>query len=650
MNEILHILLVEDNPGDEDFIREILPETGQVSFAIECVPRLSEALTRLRSGGIEVILLDLNLPDCKGLDTFRKSRGAVPYIPIIVLTGINDEETAVAAVREGAQDYLIKGQVIGNILVRAIRYALERKNVEKSLRESEEKLKTLFEIVPMGVSVLGAERKFLYVNPALERILDISREGLFRGDYKNRTYLRPDGTLMPAEEYASIRAIKEQREVHNVETGIVKENGTVIWTSVSAVPVAFSDWRVVIVTSDITERKRIEQMVLQSEKMASIGTLAAGVAHEINNPIGYIYSNLKTMENYAETLQKHLDTTKQIIIEYARKKGDNELLNTFEQLHTNFQISFYFNDMMSAIRESLEGVEKVKKIVLDLKDVSRAEKYEIKPANINEAIEKTLNIVWNELKYKAEVVKDLGQLPDIECDIQRMTQVFINILVNAAQAIEKQGKITIKTYIAHNNVCIQISDTGKGISKSDLSRIFDAFFTTKEPGQGTGLGLTIALKIIQEHKGTITVSSEVGKGTTFSILLPVEREKPIHTHKVLVVDDDEDCRLSLAKEIQFYNPAITTMTAKDGFEVGEMYNTFQPEVVILDITMPGMDGFEVCRKITSSEMDNKAKVIMITGYDGEDLKRKSFEAGAIQFLEKPIHLEKLFEILDTILS
>jgi PAS domain S-box-containing protein len=400
-----------------------------------------------------------------------------------------------------------------------------QKRAEESLCESGEKLKTLFEILPVGVSVLDAERKLLYVNPALERILDISREDLFRGDYENRTYLRPDGTLMPAEEYASIRAVKEQREVHNVETGIVKENGNIIWTNVSAVPVAFSDWRVVIVTSDITERKQMEQMLIQSEKLASIGTIAAGIAHEINNPLGYIYSNLKTLQNYQEKLQNFCDNISSCLEEYS--SSDNydkkDILNKFKLCKSESAIEYIIDEIKSAVDESVEGAEKVKKIVQELRDFSRQEKPEIKPANINEIIETTVNILWNELKYKVEVIKEYDDIPDLECDRQKLEQVFMNIIINAIQAIEMHGKITIKTFTANNNIVAQISDTGKGIERKNTKRIFDAFFTTKEPGKGTGLGLSIASKIIHQHNGIIEAESEVGKGSTFTIKLPIRR-------------------------------------------------------------------------------------------------------------------------------
>ena len=390
MTESLRILFVEDNPADIDLIREMLPETGPAGFRLESVTRLSEAFSRLEGRDIDLVLLDLGLPDSHGLQTFHKLRKAVPDIPIVVLTGNKDQEMASAAVREGAQDYLVKGEVSGSLLVRAALYAVERKRAEEalrrteenfrrsldesplgvrivsvegetlyanrtildiygfdsleelkatpvktrytpesyaqfqirkgqrdrgesdipeydigiirkngevrhlrvfrkkvlwdgekqyqaiyqditdhqraeeSLRESERKLKTLFEILPVGLSILDAERKIVYGNPALATILDISGEGLFRGNYAGRTYLRSDGTPMPAEEFASARAIKERRAVRDVETGVVKEDDTVIWTNVSAVPVSFPDWKVVIVTSDITERREAQEKLKET--------------------------------------------------------------------------------------------------------------------------------------------------------------------------------------------------------------------------------------------------------------------------------------------------------------------------------------------------------------------------------------------------
>ncbi len=266
MSEKLHVLVVEDNSGDVDLIREYLSDPGSSRFKIDSVSRLSEAIARLEGECFDLLIIDLGLPDSQGLQTFSDLQRAVPNTPKIILTGHDDEETAITAVRNGAQDYITKNEISGNMLVRTALYAVERKLAETRLRERESKLRALFEILPVGVSILDAEHKITFVNSALERISEICKEGLLRGDYTGRTYLRPDGTPMPAEEFASIRVIKEQRAVHNIETGIVKEDGNVIWTSVSAAPVNFPDWRVLIVTTDITERKRAEEALRESEE------------------------------------------------------------------------------------------------------------------------------------------------------------------------------------------------------------------------------------------------------------------------------------------------------------------------------------------------------------------------------------------------
>jgi len=400
------------------------------------------------------------------------------------------------------------------------------------------------------------------------------------------------------------------------------------------------------------EQKRMEQMLIQSEKMASIGTLAAGVAHEINNPVGYIYSNLRTMEKYSKKLMDYDVKLKRIAESYEEKETADikTLLEEINSLKKDYNIGYILGDLKAAVEESVEGAEKIRRIVNDLKDFSRVDKPEIKPANINDGIEKTLNIIWNELKYKAEVIKEFGDIPEIECDIQRLEQVFMNILLNAAQAIEKQGIIRIKTCIADSSVVIQISDTGKGIPKKDIEKIFDAFYTTKELGKGTGLGLSISYKIIKEHNGIIGVESEVGKGTTFTIKLPVKKHEEVKEHKILIVDDDKSYRELLKRMIVKYDPSISIKEAKNGFESADLLNIFEPDLVLMDIDVSGMDGFEACRKIRSYERMKKTKVVVMTGLDREGLREKSFEAGASDFLEKPIQVETLCAVLNKILK
>lgn len=269
--------------------------------------------------------------------------------------------------------------------------------------------------------------------------------------------------------------------------------------------------------------------LLQSDKMASIGQLAAGVAHEINNPTGFISSNLATLNDYQKDLTFLIDQYRGLI----RQLGDPETKacaglppgNLMEQIHQTeekIDIEFLLDDIPKLVSESIEGTKRIKQIVLDLKDFAHPGESELKYSDINKNIDSTLNVVWNEIKYKAAVKKDYGELPLVKCYPQQLNQVFMNILVNAAQAINKEGAITINTLADDGHVRIKISDTGCGIQPDNIPRIFDPFFTTKEVGKGTGLGLNVAYNIIKKHNGSINVESKAGEGTSFVINLPVD--------------------------------------------------------------------------------------------------------------------------------
>jgi PAS domain S-box-containing protein len=268
------------------------------------------------------------------------------------------------------------------------------------------------------------------------------------------------------------------------------------------------------------ELKATQNQLLQSEKMASIGQLAAGVAHEINNPVGYVNSNLGTLEKYLADIFVVLDKYEAAEVLNC---GDNPLLDELRQFKDKINLAYLREDTKALISESHQGLERVKKIILDLKDFSHADAEENWIwANVQQGIESTLNVVWNELKYKCEVVKDFAPLPEIYCLPSQLNQVFMNLLVNAAQAIEVRGKITIRTGQQDDKIWIEVADTGKGIPPEIIPLIFNPFFTTKPVGKGTGLGLSVSYKIVEKHHGKIEVSSEVGKGSIFRVWLPIQ--------------------------------------------------------------------------------------------------------------------------------
>ncbi len=264
-----------------------------------------------------------------------------------------------------------------------------------------------------------------------------------------------------------------------------------------------------------------QEQLVQSEKLASIGQLAAGVAHEINNPIGYVFSNFETLGSYIGRMLEMFKAYEEAEASIA----EPAVLERLRAMRAGIDLDYLIEDIPVLMSESREGITRVRKIVQDLKDFSRVDaNQEWQWANLHAGLDSTLNIVSNEVKYKAEVVREYGDIPDIECLPSQLNQVFMNIVVNGAHAITGAGgRITIRTGVLadRSHVWVEISDNGGGIAKEHMARIFDPFFTTKPIGSGTGLGLSLSYGIIQKHNGRIEVQSEPGKGTTFRIVLPV---------------------------------------------------------------------------------------------------------------------------------
>lgn len=271
----------------------------------------------------------------------------------------------------------------------------------------------------------------------------------------------------------------------------------------------------------ILKLKDTQAQLLQSEKLASIGQLAAGVAHEINNPIGFVNSNLGTLLKYSKRLLRLIDEydkeTRAMLAEVP------ETRERMAALKRELDFDFMRGDLLELIEESIDGATRVRKIVLDLRNFSRVGEVEWQSADLCAGLDSTLNLVWNEIRFKADIVKDYRDMPRVECIPSQINQVFMNILVNAAQAIQGHGTITLRSGCEDDSAWVSVADTGTGISAEDLGRIFDPFFTTKPVGQGTGLGLSVSYGIIKAHGGKIDVVSEVGKGTTFTVRLPIRR-------------------------------------------------------------------------------------------------------------------------------
>ncbi|MEQ7420797.1 ATP-binding protein [Xanthomonas campestris pv. campestris] len=266
-----------------------------------------------------------------------------------------------------------------------------------------------------------------------------------------------------------------------------------------------------------------QDKLLQSEKMASIGQLAAGVAHEINNPIGYVHSNLGSLQEYLRSLFTLIEAYERAL----QAPDPKALIPEIDEIRNRADIDFISRDLPQLMAESREGIERVTRIVRDLKDFSYSDRSESwKMVDLHAGLESTINIIWNELKYKVTLERNYAELPLVECLPSELNQVYMNLLLNAGQAIVERGTITVTTGRDEaENVWIQFQDSGAGIAPDLLQRIFDPFFTTKPVGSGTGLGLSISYGIINKHHGRIDVESVPGQGASFRIVLPVRQPR-----------------------------------------------------------------------------------------------------------------------------
>ena len=456
MNSSLHILLVEDSPDDAELLaieleksgynviykrvdttaflttpednlanfyldtEKLLPDTQQ--WFLFHVETLDVALQYLKKGRFDVVLLDLSLPDSSGLDTLKKLQDLVFHIPAIVLTGADDRELALQSVAIGAQDYLVKGQISGQLLDRAIRYAIERKKAE-------------------------------------------------------------------------IHIIKQERKLNQLK-------------------------------------------LIHSEKMATLGQLVASVAHEINNPVNFIYANLSYVDNYTQDLLGLIDLYQQDTV------GANpEIQDTIQDKIEEIDLDFIMEDLPKTLSSMKMGTERICELVMTLQNFSRLDEAQMRFVNIHEGIDSTLLILRDRLKEKSgysaiEIVKEYGSLPLVECYAGQLNQVFMNILSNAIDALHQQNSdsskeaianhrptITIRTQVLESDrVRISIKDNGPGLTESVKAKIFDPFFTTKEVGKGTGLGLSISYQIITEkHSGQLQCISAPGQGAEFLFEIPIRQ-------------------------------------------------------------------------------------------------------------------------------
>lgn len=411
------------------------------------------------------------------------------------------------------------------------------REVQDALAQTLSKLRATLESTGNGILVLDWNGRIDSMNQVMSRMWDIPQPLLASHDDAGILSFLSQQVTESAQFHARLHVIVDKGETQDL---LHLTNGRVF--EASSRPQYLDEQIIgrVFGFHDITERIRTEQALLesrnlleervlartrqleeaqshllQSERMASIGQLAAGVAHEINNPVGFVNSNLGSLQRYVTDVLRLLAK-----YEMHEPHLPDGVRQRIAQIKLEIDVEFLRTDLPALLTESLDGLKRVTRIVQDLKDFSHVDESERQWADLEAGLESTLRVVWNEIKYKARVVKEFSGVDKIQCFPFQLNQVFMNLLVNAAHAIEKTGTITLRTGQNDSQVWVEIADTGRGIAAEHVARIFDPFFTTKPVGKGTGLGLSVAYGIVQKHHGSIEVHSVQGEGSRFRVQLP----------------------------------------------------------------------------------------------------------------------------------
>ncbi|MEH2108655.1 hybrid sensor histidine kinase/response regulator [Nostoc sp.] len=754
----IKVLLVEDNPGDVFLLHEFLKEVTTVVVDLMPVERLSEALDYLAKEIFDVILLDLSLPDSQGLETFVIAHVQAKATPIIVLTGIDDETLAISAMQQGAQDYLVKGQVTGDLLVRSMRYAIERQRADDALGHSEERFRVALKNSPIFVYNQDRELRYTWVyNPPdgvtveeilgkqdldiipvedAQRLIAIKRRVLTTGigtreevsiTIKNTTRYY-DLTVEPlqnesqevvgvtcasidiSERQAALRdrklaeeKIREQAALLDVTTDAIcvrdLNNQIIFWnkgaetlygwqateawgknasellydepspeieaalfqaitkgkwqgeltklTKMNKEILVASRWSLVCdeqgkpksilsVDTDITEKKHLEAQLFRAQRLESIGTLASGIAHDLNNILTPILAGAQLLPLKfpdADERTRHLLE----ILEINAKRGA---------------------DLVKQVLSFARGVEG-KRITLQLKHL------------IMEVAKILKETFPKSIEISTDVPHDLWM---VSGDSTQLHQVLMNLCVNARDAMPNGGTLSIsaenllidENYARMNleakegpYIVVTVSDSGVGIPKEMLDRIFEPFFTTKDVGQGTGLGLSTVLGIIKSHGGFVNVYSEPGSGTSFKVYLPavggMETLSPEdlppqkgHGELILVVDDEAAIQEITKTSLEDHNYKI--LVASDGIEAIALYaqNKDKISAVLMDIMLPSLDGLTAIR--TLRKINPQVRIIASSGLMSDNKLSAVAAIGVNTFLSKPYTVNELLLSLQKVLS
>jgi two-component system NtrC family sensor kinase len=524
-----------EGPGEPRSAVPALERLG-AEVAVEAVGSADAALARARTSEVDLVVAEPGSPPAALLGLLDALRADGP--PVLVLTAPGEEERALDWFRAGAADCVAQASaeealpVAALDLIRRQRSARQQQRSERRIAALRRYTRNIIQNINSALLVVDGAGRVTWANGVAEELLGEPPGGLvgrvasewFEGEEA------ADGPLL--------RSLEKGERFRGVEVGLCRSDGGRVPAAIYCGPMRDDEGRelgAVAILQDLSETRRLQRQLFHSEKMASIGQLAAGVAHEINNPVGFIDANLFQMEEYVADLRRLWSRVRSLA--RAAERDGAALRDELAALRAEAEAldaEFLLEDLGKAIRESREGSERIRHIVQDLRAFARPDASERVWADVNQCLDSTANIVWSMMKHAVRLRKEYGELPALRCHPGQLKQVFMNLLMNAYQAVVARvgdtgelGCIEIATALepaggsADAAVVVTVRDDGIGIPASHLDRIFDPFFTTKEVGVGTGLGLSTAFHLVSAHGGRIEAESREGFGSTFRVVLPV---------------------------------------------------------------------------------------------------------------------------------
>jgi two-component system cell cycle sensor histidine kinase/response regulator CckA len=637
----VRVLLVDDDEDDFVIVRDLVAKTGAHCYQLDWVDNYEAGLAAIERHEHDVCLLDYRLGVRTGLELLREAQSFSTRLPLILLTGQGDHKIDLEAMKAGAADYLIKGQLTSDNLERAVRYAIENWRAEERLRRERDLISHIMETSPVGIIVTDQSGEITFANHRAVEVLSLTKNAI-----KNKSCGVLDWCVADLEGYPiqdrplPLKQLLETGQpVQDVCHVLDFPDDRRVLLSTNARPLLDAAGKIdgmVITIEDITEKKKLETQFLRSQRMESVGTLAGGIAHDLNNVL----------------------TPLLISVQLLKKKitGDEgqKLLDTLEA-------------------NVVRGAKLVKQVLAFGRGI-HGERIPIQPAHIIREIEQIVQETFpKSVEFQADSAAGLLALTG---DATQLHQVLLNLCVNARDAMPAGGRLSVKMENVvldkiHGGrdpeakpgpyVVITVTDTGTGIPKEIRNKIFEPFFTTKAPGKGTGLGLSTCFGIIKSHGGFINYYSEVGKGSAFKVYLPADTtvvepknpavesaRLPCGQDELVLVVDDEVPILALA-EATLQQFGYRVLTAVNGEEAVSIYKKRQHEIAVIltDMMMPVMDGPAAI--IALKAINPKVRIIGMSGFDSQGGMTTAKNAGVDHFIPKPYATEVLLHALHKVL-